>query len=149
MRTLDALRRTPSTAAAIAVTAALLIGGCGGDDEFANRERPPARISLGVAITPRDITVSPSRIGAGPVELIASNLTAMSQQITLRSETLSAGTAPLEQRTGPINPGDSASLTADLVQGTYRVTTRASRQPSAPIRVGPSRSSATDQLLQP
>jgi hypothetical protein len=81
--------------------------------------------------------------------LITSNLTSTSQQITLRSETLSAGTAPLHQRTGPINPGDTASLTADLVQGTYRVTAGSQRTPSATIRVGPSRSGATDQLLQP
>ena len=97
--------------------------GCG-DDDFANRERAPAPITLSAAITPRDVTVSPARIGAGTVQLIASNLTSSSQQVTLRSETLSAGTAPLEQRTGPINPGDTATLTADLVPGTYRVTTR-------------------------
>ena len=143
------MRRTPWSAAGILVALVLPSAGCGGDDEFANRERAPMPISLGVAITPRDITVSPSRIGAGPVELIASNLTSISQQITLRSETLSAGTSPLEQRTGPINPGDTASLTADLVQGTYRVTTRKSRRPAATIRVGPTRSGSSDQLLQP
>ena len=147
MRPLGALRRIPWTAAAIAP--ALLFGGCGGDDEFANRERAPAPIVLSAAVTPRDITVSPSRIGAGTVELIASNLTSKSQQITLRSETLSAGTAPLEQRTGPINPGDTASLTADLVKGTYRVTSRPGRQPSATIRVGPTRSGSSAGLLQP
>ena len=128
---------------------ALLIGACGGDDEFANRERAPAPIILSASITPRDITVSPSRIGAGTVELIASNLTSTSQQITLRSEMLSAGTAPLQQRTGPINPGDTASLTADLVQGTYRLTTRAGREPSATLRVGPTRSGSSAGLLQP
>ena len=142
------MRRTPWAAAGIAVVA-LLAGGCGDDDEFANRERAPATITLSAAITPRDITVSPSRTGAGTVELITSNLTSISQQITLRSETLSAGTSPLEQRTGPINPGDTASLTADLVQGTYRVTTRKGRRPSATIRVGPTRSGSSDQLLQP
>ena len=148
MRRLDATRSRTWTAAAIALALTLTGAGCGGED-FPNRERAPARITLGVAITPRDITVSPSRIGAGPVELIASNLTSASQQITLRSEMLSAGTAPLQQRTGPINPGDAASLTADLVQGVYRVTTGAEQEPSATIRVGPTRSGATDQLLQP
>jgi hypothetical protein len=136
-------------AAVIALVLALAAVGCGGGDEFANREREPSRITLSVAITPRAITVSPSRIGAGPVELLASNLTSTSQQITLRSEALSAGTAPLQQRTGPINPGDAASLTADLVQGTYRVTTGNGRTPSATIRVGPERSGASAQLLQP
>jgi hypothetical protein len=149
VRSLEAIRSVRWRAGAFVVAlGAIGVAGCG-DDRFANRERAPARITLGVAITPRDITVSPSHIGAGPVELIASNLTSTSQQITLRSETLSAGTAPLQQRTGPINPGDAASLTADLVQGTYRVTTRPSRIPSATIRVGPVRSSAPDQLLQP
>ena len=135
---------------AAAIAPALLIGGCGGDDdEFANRERAPAPIILSAAITPRDITVSPSRIGAGTVELIASNLTSTSQQITLRSEMLSAGTAPLQQRTGPINPGDTASLTAALVKGTYRVTTGPGRQPAATIRVGPTRSGSSAGRLQP
>ncbi len=136
-------------AAAIALALMLTASGCGDDDGFANRERAPTTITLSVALTPRDITVSPSRIGAGPVELIASNLTSTSQQITLRSETLSAGTAPLQQRTGPINPGDTASLTADLVQGSYRVTTGSGRTPWATIRVGPERSGASAQLLQP
>jgi hypothetical protein len=149
VRPLEAIRSARWTTGGIVVAlAAIGFAGCG-DEPFANRERAPAPITLGVAITPRDITVSPSRIGAGPVELIASNLTSTSQQITLRSETLSAGTAPLQQRSGPINPGDAASLTADLVQGTYRVTTRPGRMPPATIRVGPSRSSRADQLLQP
>jgi hypothetical protein len=145
---LEANRSRRWRAGAIGAIAAIAIGGCG-DDPFPNRERAPARITLSAAITPRDITVSPSRIGAGPIELKTSNLTSTSQQITLRSATLSAGTAPLQQRTGPINPGDTASLTADLVQGTYRVTTGSGHIPAATIRVGPSRSSAPDQLLQP
>jgi hypothetical protein len=146
VRTLHALRRRSWTALGLAL--ALAASGCG-DDKFANRERAPAPITLSAAITTRDISVSPAQSGAGTVELIASNLTRTSQQVTLRSETLSAGTAPLEQRTGPINPGDTASLTADLVQGTYRVTTRSSKLGHATIRVGPRRPSAEDQLLQP
>lgn len=149
MRPLEAIRSRRWTAGGTVIAlSALVLGGCG-DDPFANRERAPAPITLGASITARALTVSPSRIGAGPVELKTSNLTSMSQQITLRSETLSAGTAPLQQRSGPINPGDTASLTADLVQGTYRVTAGSRRAPSATIHVGPSRSSATDQLLQP
>ena len=147
MRPPDGTRRTPWTAAAAAVALALGILGCGGE-EFANDPRAPAPITLSAAITPRDITVSPSRIGAGTIELVASNLTSISQQVTLRSESLSGGTAPLEQRTGPINPGDTASLTADLVQGTYRLTVRSRALAPATIRVGPSRPSG-DRLLQP
>lgn len=150
MTTVDATCRTPWAAAGVAVVVAFGLGGCGGDDEFANDERPPAPIILSAAITPSNVTVSPSRLGAGTIELIASNLTSRSQRITLRSQALgSAGAAPLRQRTGPINPGDTASLTADLRQGTYRVTTGSAAIAAATIRVGAPRPSAKDTLLAP
>jgi hypothetical protein len=139
----------PWTVAGVAVALAFGIVGCGGDDEFANDERAPATITLSASITAANVTISPSRLGAGTIELIASNLTSTSQQVTLRSETLAGGADPLEQRTGPINPGDTASLTADLAQGTYRLTTRSRAIAAATIRVGPRRASAKDQLLQP
>jgi hypothetical protein len=139
----------PRTAAGVAVALAFTFGGCGGDDEFANKERAPAPITLSAAITATNITVSPSRLGAGSIELIASNLTARSQRLTLRSRRLRDRGAPLEQRTGPINPGDTASLTADLVEGSYRLTTRSRAIAPATIHVGPRRRSAKDALLQP
>lgn len=148
MRPPYALRRTPRTAA-VAVAVACGVGGCGADDEFANEERAPTALTLSASITRTDVTVSPSRLGAGTIELIASNLTPASQQLTLRSRALPNGAAPLEQRTGPINPGDTASLTADLAQGTYRVTTGSGAIAPATIRVGPRRRSAQDQLLRP
>ena len=131
----EALRRRSWVAAGDAVSLTIVIG-CGDDDEFANRQRAPTQITLSASITPRGITVSPSRIGAGTIELLASNLTSTSQQLTLRSDRRPAGTPSIEQRTGPINPGDTASLTADLVQGTYRVTTRSEARGPATIRVG-------------
>jgi hypothetical protein len=138
----------PWTAAGVAVAVALGIGGCGGDD-FANDKRAPAPIILSASITGSNVTVSPSRLGAGAVELITSNLTSKSQQVTLRSQTQSAGAEPLEQRSGPINPGDTASLTADLARGTYRLSTSSAAIAPATIRVGPARPSAKDDLLQP
>ena len=149
MITLDAMRRTPRTAAGVAVALAFALGACGADDDFANEERAPAPITLSAAITPSSVTVSPSRLGAGSIELIASNLTSRSQRVTLSSRTLSDGGEPIEQRTGPITPGDTASLTADLAAGTYRVTTRSRAIAPATIRVGPARPSAKDALLQP
>ena len=139
----------PRTTAGVAVAVALALGGCGADDEFANDEREPAPITLSAAITRSNVTVSPSRVGAGSIELVTSNLTSMSQRLTLSSRTLSDGGEPLKQRTGPINPGDTASLTADLAEGTYRVTTRSTAIAPATVRVGPERPSAKDELLQP
>ena len=149
MRTLDAMRRMPRTAAGVTVTLVFALAGCGDDDDFANDERAPAPITLSASITRSNVTISPSRLGAGAIELIASNQTATSQRLTLSSRTLSDGGEPLEQRTGPINPGDTASLTADLVEGTYRLTTRSPTIAAATLRVGPRRPSAKDELLQP
>ena len=96
------------------------------------------------------MTVSPARFGAGSIELIASNQTATSQRLTLRSSSSSSrGGDRLDQSTGPINPGDTASLKADLTTGSYLVTARSRGIDPARIVVGPPRSSATDGLLQP
>jgi len=141
------MRRTRWTASGVVVV--LAFTGCGGDGEFANDTRDPAPRQLSVAITRSNVTVSPARLGAGPIELITSNLTSTSQRLTLRSRSLTGGGQPLEQRTGPIDPGDRASLTADLAQGTYRVTTGSAAIASATLRVGPARQGGQDQLLQP
>ncbi len=148
MRTLQAARRTRWTAAGLAVAVAAAVAGCGADD-FANEPRAPVRVTLSAAITPSKVSVAPSRLGAGPIELLAANLTSRSQRLTLRSQAAAGGAQPLEQRTGPIAPGDTASLTADLAPGTYRVSTGSAAIAAATIRVGPPRPSAQDRLLQP
>ena len=147
MRPLDVMRKTPWTVSGVAVAVAFALAGCG-DDDFANDPRAPARITLAAVISPTSVTVSPSRLGAGTVELIASNLTSRSQRVSL-SSLAPEGDPPLRQRTGPINPGDTASLTAVLSEGTYRVTASSAAIAPATIRVGPPRSSGQDTLLQP
>ena len=147
LRALQAIGRTRSTAAAVAVAAAAAVAACG-DDDFANEPRAPARVTLSTAVTPSAVTVAPSRVGAGPIELLAANLTSRSQRLTLRRQVPGGGTQPLTG-TGPIDPGATASLTADLPPGTYRVTAGARAIAPATIRVGPRRPSAQDRLLQP
>jgi len=144
VRQVDAQRRMPPAALA-AIVAVGLVAGCGGGDEFANDARRPAPISVGAVISSARVTVSPAHFGAGTIELIASNQTTTSQRVTLRS----SGAANLEQTTGPINPGDTASLTADLAEGSYLVTARSAAIDPARIVVGAERESATDTLLQP
>jgi hypothetical protein len=140
----------PPAAVAVAVALGLGIAGCGnGDDDFANAPRPPASITLSAAISPGRVTVSPARFGAGPVKLIASNQTSTSQRLTLRSSPIGRPGEVLRQTTGPINPGDTASLQADLRAGNYLVTARTATIDPARITVGPRRPSRTDELLQP
>jgi len=131
-------------AAAAVVSLAATAAGCG-DDDFSNRERAPAPITVSAVIAPRAVTVSPAGFGAGVIELIASNQTATSQ----RSRTLAGDRAPVAQRTGPINPGDTASLKADLTQGTYVLSASSGAIAPATVEVGRPRPSGRDRLLQP
>jgi hypothetical protein len=138
----------PRAAVAAAVALTLAAGGCG-DGEVANSPSPPASIIVSAAISPARVTVSPSRFGAGAIELIASNQTATSQRVTLRSRGRPAGGDQIAQSTGPINPGDTTSLKADLTEGNYLVSARATAIEPATIVVGAPRESARDGLLQP
>ena len=131
--------------AAVAVTVA---GGCG-DDDFANDRREPARVTVSTVITSRGVAVSPRRLRAGPIELLASNQTARSQRLRLRSRRLARGGRPLAQTTGPISPGGTASLTADVDAGTYVVSVRSAAIKRARVVVAASRARGPDPPLQP
>jgi hypothetical protein len=139
-------RRTPRAAVAVlaAVAFGLGLAGCGAD-KFPNDARAPAPIGVDAVIAPSRVTVAPSRIGAGTIELTASNQTRTSQRVTLRS----SGAGRLEQTTGPINPGDTASLTATLTKGSYLVTARSAAIDPATLVVGRPRSGSAAGLLQP
>lgn len=134
---------------AAVVSFAVLISGCGGDDDFANSPRRPTPISVAATIAPSRVSVSPSRFGAGPIELLASNQTTSSQRLTLRSAAAAADSEPLQQSTGPINPGDTASLSADLAPGSYTVSVGAGAIAPARIEAGAPRPSGQDRRMQP
>jgi hypothetical protein len=133
---------------AIALVLVLSVAGCGGG-RYANDERPPPARSVGAVVTAKGVTVAPAHFEAGPVELLASNQTATSQRVQLRSVRLTEGGEALSQSTGPINPGGTASLTADLAAGTYVVSASASSLAPAAIVVTPARARDADRLLQP
>jgi hypothetical protein len=132
---------------AVAMLAAVA-SGCG-DDDFANDPPPPAAITISAVITSKRVSVSPPRLGAGTIRLLASNQTATSQRLSLRSARLAAGHTPLAQSTGPINPGGTASLEADVAEGTYVVSASSPSIVALRIVVGSPRAGARDQLLQP
>ena len=130
-----------------ATTVSLLASACGEEDDYANEPRPPSPIQIGAAITADGVTVSPSQVGAGPVTLIVTNQTERAQEVTLETDEIGGSDPGIRQRSGPINPGDTASLKADLRQGTYSVSVGSAG--SATVKVGAPRPSAQDDLLQP
>ena len=148
MRTFHRQRATARAIATFGVTA-LVIGACGSEEDYANEERPPTPIVVSAAISEDGISVSPKAFGAGPVTLIVTNQTDSAQEVTLETDEIGGNATGIQQESGPINPGDTASLKAELEQGTYRVgVDGAGIEPSA-LEVGKPRPSAQDQLLQP
>ena len=138
---------------ATALVAAAMLSGtlaaCGDEDDYANEPRPPSPIVVSAAVTDNRVSVSPREFGAGPVNLIVTNQTERAQEITLETDEIGGNEPGIQQRTGPINPGDTATLKADLKSGTYRVATDSQNIRPAALDVGESRPSAQNELLQP
>ncbi len=135
--------------AAVVLGAAALGSGCGEEDDYENRNRPPAPILVSASIGEDRVSVSPRSFGAGPITLIVTNQTQSAQELTLETDEIGGTEAGIEQQTGPISPGDTASLKADLRTGTYRVAVNGRGIAEAALDVGEPRESAQNQLLQP
>jgi hypothetical protein len=133
--------------AALLVAGALLVGGCGGGNDFKNEPRPPTPVQLTGVVTDKAVTISPDRVGAGPVILIVSNQTQQAHTITLDG----GGTT---DTVGPVQPLDTAKLQQTLKSGTYTVkagSPAATTHEISPgtLTVGAPRPSSSNQLLLP
>ncbi len=135
--------------AAVVLGVATLAAACGEEDDYKNEARPPQPIVVSASITDDRVSVSPRTFGAGPITLIVTNQTQSAQELVLETEEIGGSAPGIEQETGPISPGDTASLKADLRQGTYRVAVNARGIAEAALDVGEPRESAQNQLLQP
>jgi hypothetical protein len=131
---------------ALVVAAAAGIAGCGGDDDHANRARPPATINVTAAIADGRVLVSPRSFGAGPIRLIVSNQTTSAQAVTVETGGNAAG---VTQTSAPITPAGTGTLELDLPEGDYEVSTDDGRILPAAVTVGAPRPSAQQALLQP
>lgn len=139
--------RARALAAAAVLSGAVVA--CGEEDDYANEPRPPAPIVVSAAVTDNRVSVSPREFGAGPVNLIVTNQTERAQELTLETDEIGGDAPGIQQSTGPINPGDTASLKADLASGTYRVAVDSQNIRAAALDVGEERESAQNELLQP
>lgn len=134
-------------ACAGALTALLAVTGCGGGGHYANDPRPPTTMQLSASIVRGKVSVSPKSFGAGPVSMTIANLTDASQRVTIARSV--DGQEQGGAETGPINPHDTATLSADLDPGRYEVRVEGQGIKPARVTVGKKRPSSSNDLLQP
>lgn len=134
------------------VLIALACVGCGssGGGSYDNASRPPAPISISIAITGERIGVAPARVGAGPVVLLISNQSSRSRDVTLTAPGGSdSACVESDASSGPINPQGVARIQLPLVEGACEVGVADGTLAPARLTVGPERESAQQDLLQP
>jgi hypothetical protein len=127
--------------------AAVVLAGCGSDSSYKNDPRPAKTIVIAAAILPDKVSVSPTKFGAGPISLTVANETDASQRISIVRKV--NGQQQANEQTGPINPHDTATLKADVDEGSYEIRVEGQTIAAAEIAVGAPRKSAQNELLQP
>lgn len=128
---------------------AALVAGCGGDEDFANKPRPPAPINVAIAVTDKKVTVSPPEFAAGPVVFIIANQTDSPQEVTLETDELGGSQPGIRQTTSAINPSGTATLKVNMREGEYEVSVDGEDVRPASVTVDGVRESAQNELLQP
>jgi len=131
---------------ALVTLAVLAVAGCGGDEEHANRDRPPVTINVTAAIVDGRVQVSPRRFGAGPIRLIVSNQMPTAQALTLETGGNASGVTGSTQ---PITPAGTATLQMDVPEGDYELRAADGAIEAAAVMVGAERPSAQNELLLP
>jgi hypothetical protein len=129
------------------VVALLAVSGCGGSGHYANDPRPPTVKQISASIVRGKVSVSPTSFGAGPISMTIANLTDASQRVSIAKRV--NGQQEAGPETSPINPHDTATLSADVDPGSYVVRVEAGGIAPATITVGKRRASSSNDLLQP
>jgi hypothetical protein len=123
--------------------------GCGAEEDYANRPRPPAPINVTAAIDQGRIRVSPQSFGAGPVVFVISNQSGLAQEVTFETDEIAGERGGIRKSAGPIAPRSTGTLKVDAREGTYRLSASSQGVQAAAVRVSGPRPSAQDELLQP
>ena len=139
------------TTAAALITASLGLAGCGGAAHFADKSRPATTVNISVYVNDHQVSVAPASVGAGPVAFGVVNDATTTEVVTIRS-----GDGKTAASTGPINPGTTAQVQADLTTGDYTVSSSAAQGQAdsrtirpAVLRMGKARPNSNSAVLQP
>ncbi|MGN6188297.1 MAG: hypothetical protein ACTHOE_05325 [Conexibacter sp.] len=126
------------------------VAGCGSGTDYANADRPPAPISISIAVTPGRVAVSPDHVGGGPVVLLIANESARSQNVRLTAARRGGRSCVSgDASSGPINPQGAARISLSVVEGVCAVSVGDAAIAPAHLTVGAQRKSAQQDLLQP
>jgi hypothetical protein len=126
-----------------------LVAACGSGADYANADRPPAPVSISIALSGDRVAVSPDRVGAGPVVLLIANESGRSRDVTLTGADGGRSCAADDASSGPINAQGAARMSLPLVEGTCDVGVADGSLRPARLIIGPERKSAQQELLQP
>src|SRR3954454_25167357 len=130
----------------VVVVLAVALASCGGDDDYANKPRPPAPSSVPAAIDTTRVRVPPPSFGAGPVVFIISNQSGEPQKVTFETDELGGKTGGITRSTGTIESRSTAQLKVDPRQGTYKLSASGENVAPANVEVGAPRKSSQDDL---
>jgi hypothetical protein len=131
------------------VVLALGLASCGAEEDYANKPRPAAPISVTAAIDSEQVRVSPPKFGAGPVTFIISNQSGEPQRLTFESDEIAAATGGITRSTGTIQSRSTGQLKVDPREGSYTLSASGGNVAPASVTVGAPRPSSQNDLLLP
>ncbi len=144
------LKATRKPILAVLALAALALVGCGTKERTANELRPPLPIQLDASLMPKKISLSPNQIGGGPITLIVSNLTGSDQRVTFGANSPSGSSdLRIDSQSATIAPNNTATMKADLTDGTYSLSVEDDAIPASLLSVSGQRPSAQNDLMLP
>ena len=144
------LKATRKPILAVLALAALALVVCGTKERTANELRPPLPIQLDASLMPKKISLSPNQIGGGPITLIVSNLTGSDQRVTFGANSPSGSSdLRIDSQSATIAPNNTATMKADLTDGTYSLSVEDDAIPASLLSVSGERPSAQNDLMLP
>lgn len=131
----------PVVPVALVLALSSLLAGCG-SDTVTTESRPSRAIEVSARIGPKGVQISPVDFGAGLANVTIANLTDFPASFSIEGPTTIQGSE--------IQPGSSANLQGDFLQGSYRaVAMTAAGLQSFAFEVGPPRANSNQELLLP